>query len=92
MTMTTLDSTRPHFAPGCRWGGSEQERVVLFPEGAIRVEGTGRRILEACDGKRTLRQIVEDLQVVYSKSDPTRIREDVVSFLESLRAKRIVDY
>ena len=90
--MTPPDSTRPHFAAGCRWGGSEQERVVLFPEGAIRVEGTGRRILEACDGKRTLREIVEELQVLYGKSDPTRIREDIVSFLESLRAKRIIDY
>lgn len=90
--MIPPDSARPHFAAGCRWGGSEKDRVVLFPEGAIRVEGTGRRILEACDGKRTLQQIVEDLQVVYGKSDPIRIREDIVSFLESLRAKRIIDY
>lgn len=89
---TPPDSTRPHFAAGCRWGGSEEKRMVLFPEGAIRVEGTGRRILEACDGIRTLQQIVEDLQVVYGKSDPTRIREDIVSFLESLHAKRIIDY
>ena len=91
--MTTLsDTTRPHFAAGCRWGGNEQDRVVLFPEGAIRVQGTGRRILEACDGVRTLQQIVQDLQVVYTKSDPTSIREDIVSFLESLHAKRIIDY
>jgi coenzyme PQQ biosynthesis protein PqqD len=90
--MPPPDTTKPHLASGCRWGGNEQDRVVLFPEGAIRVEGTGREILEACDGIRTLQQIVEDLQVVYTKSDPKRIREDIVSFLESLHAKRIIDY
>jgi coenzyme PQQ biosynthesis protein PqqD len=66
--------------------------MVLFPEGAIRVEGTGRKILEACDGVRSVRQIVEELQSHYSESDPERIRQDVTKFLEALHAKRIVDY
>ena len=40
--------------PGLSLGGTEAERVVLFPEGAIRVQGTGRQILELCDGQLTL--------------------------------------
>jgi pyrroloquinoline quinone biosynthesis protein D len=86
------DTSQPRFASGCRWGGSEAERVVLFPEGAIRVEGTGRRILEACDGERTFLDIVEELQANYSASDPAKIRKDVADFLESLQLKRIIDY
>jgi len=86
------DTSQPHFAPGCRWGGSETERMVLFPEGAIKIEGTGRRILEACDGERTFLDIVEELQANFSASDPARIRADVSSFLESLQQKRIIDY
>ena len=86
------DNSQPHFAPGCRWGGTETERLVLFPEGALKVEGTGRRILEGCDGERTFLEIVEELQANFSASDPAKIREDVSSFLESLQQKRIIDY
>jgi pyrroloquinoline quinone biosynthesis protein D len=86
------DTSQPHFAPGCRWGGSDSERMVLFPEGMIKVEGTGRRILEACDGERTFLEILEALQANFSASDPARIRADVGSFLEELQHKRIIDY
>jgi coenzyme PQQ biosynthesis protein PqqD len=87
-----LDTSQPHFAPGCRWGGSETERMVLFPEGAIKLEGTGLRILQACDGERTFLEIVQELQSNFSASDPARIRQDVGEFLESLQQKRIIDY
>src|SRR5277367_3867956 len=40
------DASVPKFAAGCRWGGTSEVPVVLFPEGTIRVEGTGRIILE----------------------------------------------
>lgn len=86
------DTSQPRLAAGCRWGGNDDERVVLFPEGAIRVEGTGRRILEACDGQRTFLEIVRGLQANYSGGDPEQIRRDVASFLEALQQKRIVDY
>jgi len=86
------DSSQPKLASGCRWGGTEEDRLVLFPEGAIKVTGTGRRILEACDGERTFQNIVQELQANYSASDPVKIREDVANFLASLQEKRIVDY
>jgi pyrroloquinoline quinone biosynthesis protein D len=87
-----LDTSQPRFAAGCRWGGSDTERMVLYPEGMIKLEGPGRRILEACDGERTFLDIVEELQSNFSASDPARIREDVGNFLESLQQKRIIDY
>jgi len=87
-----LDSSQPRFAPGCRWGTQGEERVVLFPEGMIRVQGTGQKVLELCDGRRTVEDIVTALSAAYSEADPVKIREDVVSFLEALQQKRIVDY
>jgi coenzyme PQQ biosynthesis protein PqqD len=87
-----VDASQPRFATGCRWGGTEEDRTVLFPEGVLKVAGTGRRILEACDGERTFRDIVEELQANYSASDPVRIREDVAKFLADLRDKRVIDY
>jgi coenzyme PQQ biosynthesis protein PqqD len=65
---------------------------VLFPEGMIRVQGTGQNILELCDGQRTVLEIVTALSATYNGGDPAKIREDVGSFLEALQQKRIVDY
>jgi coenzyme PQQ biosynthesis protein PqqD len=86
------NSSKPKLALGCRWGGTEAERVVLFPEGAIRVQGTGRQILELCDGTLTFEELVTHLHQQYSLSDDQRIREDAARFLEQLHDKRIVDY
>lgn len=85
-------SSQPRFAAGCRWGTEGEERVVLFPEGMIRVQGTGRNILELCDGQRTVQEIAAVLFERYHAADPAKIREDVSRFLEALRQKRIVDY
>jgi len=66
--------------------------MLLFPEGAIRLQATGRDILERCDGRHTVQQIVEELQKLYSAGDPVQITAEVSSFLETLRQKRIVDF
>jgi pyrroloquinoline quinone biosynthesis protein D len=87
------DDIKPALAAGCRWGGeSEQERLLLIPEGAIRVQGTGRAILELCDGRRTFSEILAELQQQYSGADPQRIREDAGAFLEQLQERRVVSF
>jgi hypothetical protein len=84
------DNSQPHFAPGCRWGGTETERLVLSRR---RAQGREHRpATEACDGERTFLEIVEALQANFTASDPAKIREDVGNFLESLQQKRIIDY
>ena len=86
------DSSQPRLAAGCRWGGTEEERVILFPEGAIKLQGTGREVLEHCDGQRTFGEIIADLQKQFTSADPAKIRDDISLFLEQLQKKRIVDY
>ena len=86
------DSNQPRLATGCRWGGSEEDRVILFPEGAIKLQGTGRQVLECCNGQRTFGQIIAELQAQFGEADPAKIRADISQFLEQLRHKRIVDY
>lgn len=85
-------TSQPRLAPGCRWGTHGEQQVVLFPEGMIRVQGTGQNILELCDGQRTVQEIVVALSGRYGAADPVKITEDVSSFLEALQRKRIVDY
>ena len=86
------DASIPKFAAGCRWGGTTEAPVVVFPEGAIRVEGTGRIILELCDGHFTLAEIVQKLEEQFMLATQGKIRADVLTFLEQLHAKRIIDY
>jgi pyrroloquinoline quinone biosynthesis protein D len=86
------DASQPHLAAGCRWGGTEEDRVILFPEGAIKLQGTGRQILERCDGQRTFGEIISGLQKEFGMTDPEKIRTDIGTFLEQLQRKRIVDY
>lgn len=85
-------TSQPRLAPGCRWSTQGEQKVVLFPEGMIRVQGTGESILELCDGQRTIQEIVATLSLRYGTVDPAKITEDVSSFLEALQRKRIVDY
>ncbi len=86
------DTSQPRLAPGCRWGGTEENRVILFPEGAIKLQGTGRQILERCDGQRTFGELISELQKEFGKTEPEKIRADISTFLEQLQKKRIVDY
>jgi pyrroloquinoline quinone biosynthesis protein D len=91
------DASQPRLATGCRWGaetkaGTAEERVILFPEGAIKLQGTGRQVLEQCDGQRTFAEIIAELQKQFGAADPAKIRSDISAFLEQLQKKRIVDY
>ena len=86
------DASMPRLAAGCRWGGTEADRMVLFPEGAIKLQGTGRQVLERCDGQRTFGEIITELQKEFGQTDPEKIRADIGMFLEQLQKKRIVDY
>ena len=62
------------------------------PKGAIKLQGTGRQILERCDGQRTFGELIVDLQKQFSAADPEKVRSDISAFLEQLQKKRIVDY
>lgn len=91
------DTSQPRLATGCRWGpsnttGTEEIRTIVFPEGAIKLQGTGRQVLERCDGQRTFGEIIAELQKEFGKTAPEKIRSDISQFLEQLQKKRIVDY
>lgn len=92
LTMTITEASKPVLAVGCKWGGTEEAPLVLFPEGAMRIHGTGLAILALCDGQRTFTEIIEELKRQYLGADPKRILSDATNFLEQMREKRIIDY
>ena len=64
----------------------------MSEEGAIKLQGTGKLVLERCDGQRTFGDIITELQKEFGQTDPEKIRADIGVFLEQLQKKRIVDY
>jgi coenzyme PQQ biosynthesis protein PqqD len=86
------DLSKPSLAIGSKWGGTEEDPIVLYPEGAMKIHGTSLAILALCDGERTFADLVEELKRQYFGADPQRIRDDAARFLETMHEKRIVDY
>ena len=85
-------SSHPKLRPGCRLRESAgQDAVLLIPEGALRLAGTGRKIVERCDGQHTFDDIVRELKAEYPSAEPGRIESEVSSFLERLYQKRVID-
>ena len=86
------ETGKPRLAPGCRWATHEGQPVLLFPEGMIRLKGTAQAIMELCDGRRTIQEIVSALSKRYRTADPSSIADDVYNLLSSLQQKRIVNF
>ena len=87
-----MDRSVPKLAEGCRWSGTTEDPVVISPEGTVRVEGTGRIILELCDGHFSLAEIVQKLETQFMLAPKGKVRAEVRVFLEQLHAERIVEY
>ena len=83
---------RPRLAPGCRLGESNQQRVLLMPERALRLNGPSLEIVERCDGQHTVLQIILDLQKIYSKAEPQKVEQDILGYLTLLQKERALDF
>jgi pyrroloquinoline quinone biosynthesis protein D len=83
----------PRLAPGCRLNDkSQQPRTLLMPERALRLNGPSLEIVERCNGKHTVRQIITDLQKIYSKAEPQKVEQDILGYLDLLHEQRALDF
>ncbi len=92
ITMPPELNSRPRLAPGCRLGENNQQRVLLMPERALRLNGPSLEIVERCDGKHTVQQIILDLQKIYSKAEPHKVEQDILGYLALLQKDRALDF
>jgi pyrroloquinoline quinone biosynthesis protein D len=91
--MTPELQTRPRLAPGCRLNEkNKQPRTLLMPERALRLNGPSLEIVERCDGKHTVQQIISDLQKIYSKAEPKKVETDILGYLTLLQKERALDF
>ena len=83
----------PRLAPGVRLNEkTEQPRMLLMPERALRLIGPSLEIVQLCDGKHTVQQIAEKLHALYSKAEPQRITDDLLGYLALLHDERALDF
>jgi pyrroloquinoline quinone biosynthesis protein D len=85
--------SRPCLAVGCRLNDQSQpSRVLHMPERALRLSGPSLEIVERCDGRRTVEQIISELQKLYSKADPQKVETDILGYLALLYDQRALDF
>jgi pyrroloquinoline quinone biosynthesis protein D len=63
-----------------------QQPVLLYPEGVVLLNATGRAILDLCDGHRSIAEIAAVLQERY-RCDVTA---DVIEYLSGLMERELV--
>ena len=85
-------NSRPRLAPGVRLGDKNQQRVLLMPERALRLNGPSLEIVERCDGRHTVQQIISELQTLYSKAEPAKVEQDILGYLALLQKERALDF
>jgi pyrroloquinoline quinone biosynthesis protein D len=90
--MTIESESKPRLAPGVRLGENQGQRVLLMPERALRLNGPSLEIVERCDGKHSVQQIVTELQQLYSKADPVKVEQDILGYLQLLEKERALDF
>ena len=91
--MTPELNSRPHLALGCRLNEkSKQSRVLHMPERALRLNGPSLEIIERCNGKHTVREIISELQKLYSNAEPQKVEKDILIYLALLRDQQALDF
>ena len=67
-----------------QWEQAQNAYVLLYPEGMVQLAGSAGEIMKRVDGKRSLEDIVKDLEAAFPGAD---LRADVVEFLEKAHGK-----
>jgi pyrroloquinoline quinone biosynthesis protein D len=68
-----------------QWEPAQDAHVLLFPEGMVKLNGSAGAIMSRCDGKRSVADIVADLEKTYSA---TGLGPDVDAFVALAVEKR----
>ena len=85
-------NSKPYLAPGCRLSENNKQQVLLMPERALKLNGPSLEIVRRCDGSHTTRQIIADLQKIYSQADPQKVESDILGYLALLTDQHALDF
>jgi pyrroloquinoline quinone biosynthesis protein D len=86
-------SATPRLAPGVRLNNqSGRPSMLLMPERALRLNGSSLEIVQLCDGKHTVQEIVDELNAKHRGVEPQRIANDLLDYLALLHEERAIDF
>ena len=63
-----------------QWEEAQQNYVILFPEGMVKLHGGAGEILKRLDGKVTVGDVVADLKATFPEAE--NIENDIVGMFE----------
>ena len=63
-----------------QWEETQNNYVLLYPEGMVKLNQSAAEILKRCDGQRSVPDIVEDLERAFATRG---LRDDVLDFLRA---------
>jgi len=66
--------------------------MLQMPERALRLNGPSLEIVERCDGRHTVQQIISELQKIYSKAEPERVEKDILGYLVLLQEQQALEF
>ena len=83
------DGARPRLARHARltFCPTRQRHILLLPETVVVLRGTGADVLELCDGRRTVAEIVAELGTRYRTVPDGEVRR----FLAGLAGRRCLE-
>ena len=83
---TASSADRPRLARSVRlrFDPARERHVLLTPEAVTVLNGTGAAVLELCDGRRTVTEIVAELRGRYDHVDDDEVR----ALVDRLTARR----
>ncbi len=69
------------------------EHMIVYPERGLALNASAAEIAKRCDGTRSVRQIAEEITAAITPppTDPAAIERDVVTFLEQLAQKGLLE-
>ena len=75
------DQEIPALAPPFRfqWEEAQDCYVLLYPEGMVKLSGSAGEIMKRCDGKKTVSDIINELNVQFPGAD---LGKDVKNFFK----------
>ncbi len=78
---------RPRLAPAAQLRASED--LVVLPERAVKLAGSGREILSACDGSRSIEDVAAWLRARHPEAES--VERDCYEFLERMEKLGVVE-
>jgi pyrroloquinoline quinone biosynthesis protein D len=83
---------RPRLAPKARLQTDKLsgKPALLYPEGVLLLNPTGAAIVQLCDGRRTLTEMIATLAERYQVS-PHQLAHEVMVFLDRLRHRGLME-